>query len=258
MARILLYITFILFFTEQILSAYLSPHGGSARIIGGTDSTIEEIPWQVSILYYTINHCGGSIINEDTVLTASHCFHSHGTDPESFSVRVGTNRRSGDGQILKVKKIIPHPEFNIKTYNHDIAIVKLKDKLKFNDKIQPIELSEITEILPVGEFGIASGFGLLSFDKGGFPTILQKVNLKVLDQTVCQRKYEKVNRITEFMFCAGGDGIHDACGGDSGGPFVVNKTLVGVISHAIKCALEEYPGVFARVSTHRDWIDENI
>ena len=53
----------------------------SIRIIGGRTAQPGEFPWQVAI-EKRINHtekfgeyCGGSILSQNTILTAAHCFH---------------------------------------------------------------------------------------------------------------------------------------------------------------------------------------
>ena len=43
------------------------------QIVGGQDADKDEYPWVVH-LYYGANFvCGGSIINDGTVMTAGHC-----------------------------------------------------------------------------------------------------------------------------------------------------------------------------------------
>ena len=68
--------------------------------------------------------------------------------------------------------------------------------------------------------------------------------------------------ITENMVCAEDVG-EDSCQGDSGGPLVVRSSSgvdlqVGVVSWGYSCAHEDFPGVYARVSSQYDWIREQV
>lgn len=45
----------------------------SNRIFGGSETTIEMIPWQVSLRHNSRHHCGGAIIAAQWILTAAHC-----------------------------------------------------------------------------------------------------------------------------------------------------------------------------------------
>ena len=62
------------------------------------------------------------------------------------------------------------------------------------------------------------------------------------------------------MLCAGKSaGGIDACQGDSGGPLttaVGARLLVGVVSTGKGCALADYPGLYARVSSFAGWIQQ--
>ena len=81
-----------------------------------------------------------------------------------------------------------------------------------------------------------------------------------MDQETCNEDYSGYD-ITDKMICAGQKG-KDSCQGDSGGPLVAYKdgspVLVGVVSWGVGCALEGYPGVYARVSAFVDWINQTI
>ena len=67
-------------------------------------------------------------------------------------------------------------------------------------------------------------------------------------------------RITDSMLCAEHIKERDSCQGDSGGPLVMEGSngladvQVGVVSWGYGCALDEFPGVYARVSIFYDWI----
>lgn len=43
------------------------------RIVGGYETSIEQHPWQVSLIDGASHSCGGSIIGNQWVLTAAHC-----------------------------------------------------------------------------------------------------------------------------------------------------------------------------------------
>ena len=48
--------------------------GRTRRVVGGTESMQGEWPWQVALLYKGGQYCGGSLVNQRWVVTASHCF----------------------------------------------------------------------------------------------------------------------------------------------------------------------------------------
>lgn len=61
--------------------------------------------------------------------------------------------------------------------------------------------------------------------------------------------------MTEAMICAGleNEGGKDSCSGDSGGPFVVDGKLAGLVSWGRGCAEAGYPGVYTNVALFSNW-----
>ena len=88
------------------------------------------------------------------------------------------------------------------------------------------------------------------------------VRVPAVTNSACKSAYG--GSITDSMLCAGLTGIggKDACQGDSGGPYVCNDNgnavIAGVVSWGIGCALPNYPGVYARVTTVLDWVKNNM
>ncbi|CAN7937924.1 unnamed protein product, partial [Ixodes hexagonus] len=93
------------------------------------------------------------------------------------------------------------------------------------------------------------------------PPRLQKADLPIVDHNVCRHYYSHVMEVyDDTMVCAGpmygGRGV---CQGDSGGPLQCRRSdgryvLAGATSWGVKCAGQNQPGVFAKISTQVDWI----
>ena len=111
---------------------------------------------------------------------------------------------------------------------------------------------------PVGAISSTLGWGTTS-EGGSQSNVLLKVDVKILDNADCKTK---LNSITETMICAGGESNKDSCQGDSGGPLVVNQNgtdvLIGVVSWGRGCGRLGFPGVYARVSAGREFIEQYV
>ena len=57
------------------------------------------------------------------------------------------------------------------------------------------------------------------------------------------------------MICAGEEG-KDACQNDSGGPLTKDGEIIGIVSWGSGCG--RLPGVYARVTHVKDWIDIRV
>ena len=148
----------------------------STRIINGKTAP-SPIPWQVHLRQGSPTagfgyFCGGTIIDSKTILTAAHCYHGKNLAATDYFITAGVvHVQDGAGQSAFVEKITLHESYNPSTINNDIAILKLKTPLTFNDKVQRACLPEAT-FVPTGK-AVASGWGLVSQFPNQSPQNLQ-------------------------------------------------------------------------------------
>lgn len=77
-------------------------------------------------------------------------------------IRAGQPRR--DTYSPYVQELIPaelylHPEYNGHTVDNDIALIRLKESIKFNDHVRPACLPKTDRRLPVGTRCTVIGWG---------------------------------------------------------------------------------------------------
>uniref|UniRef100_A0A8C4QKC1 Zgc:92590 n=1 Tax=Eptatretus burgeri TaxID=7764 RepID=A0A8C4QKC1_EPTBU len=220
------------------------------RIVGGYQCPTHSQPWQVS-LNSGGHYCGGSLINEQWVLSASHCY----TLPDKFAIHLGTDNLCNEGntvQHIGVEKAIKHRHFNPYTLDNDIMLIKLAHPAQLNNYVQPVPLA--TSCLSAGTICTISGWG---YTLQEFPCDLQCLNLPVMPDSVCRSSYPGM--ITQNMVCMGYvEGGKDACECDSGGPVVCNGELKGIVSWGEGCAEQSHPGVYTNLCKFTDWIQETI
>ena len=76
--------------------------------------------------------------------------------------------------------------------------------------------------------------------------------------------FEYDGTITGDMMCALGEENQDACQGDSGGGLFrlgsdfESDLQLGIVSWGLQCGDEDFPGVYARVGEHFEWIRDTV
>lgn len=248
----------------MILLAEHSAFRLTPRIIGGEKAKIEQFKWQAVLIYESKLLCGGSIISPVKIVTAAHCVYRI-TDVGPLKVRVGSIDWNKGGQLVNVARFVHHRDYNKPTsLNNDVAVLLLSEALTFGPTIGPVVLAGKSIKLPAGQMVQISGYGSTS-PGSSTPNVLYHVAVPIVDQKVCKKAYKKyhgIAKLTDNMICAGyyGVGGKDSCRGDSGGPLVYNSgtsspILYGIISWGNDCADPNFPGVYAKVSVYRDWIN---
>ncbi|CEJ82040.1 hypothetical protein VHEMI02132 [[Torrubiella] hemipterigena] len=159
-----------------------------------------------------------------------------------MSIKVGSSLFD-DGEVHNVTSFFLHPKFvnlvkgDIPDY--DVSILKLATPLSFGPGIQPVGGMVNKGQEPVaGDIGFTSGWGTLQW-QGESPKVLQSVEIPVIRHEVCARTYaaDKYRLpVGQRMFCASmSQGGEDSCNSDSGGPFIINKKIAGIVSWGHEC-----------------------
>ncbi|KAM3616859.1 uncharacterized protein V6R79_024948 [Siganus canaliculatus] len=104
------------------------------------DTGVYTRPWHVTVK--TSMKCFGSIVSQNWVLTAAHCFARSARDKISQRVDV----KYGGG-IVTSTNVIMHPNYNIRAlthrnisefYDYDVALVQLNQSIPLSQKARPI------------------------------------------------------------------------------------------------------------------------
>jgi secreted trypsin-like serine protease len=227
------------------------------RIVGGEKTDIRQHPWQVALQFNGDFFCGGSIIGQKWVLTATHCF-IFSTRGGDWRAKTGATNLATEGVWAEVERVIVHEKFNHTTYENDIALIKLK--LPAAGRVIP--LVDGSAMLQVGQPLEVTGWGAIEYGGGGSKDLL-KANVPYADTAACNDPASYNGGVHPSMLCAGyREGGVDSCQGDSGGPLVWRTSdgpvLVGVVSFGDGCARRLKYGVHTRVSAYRDWIDRAV
>ncbi|XP_041066847.1 coagulation factor X-like [Carcharodon carcharias] len=166
-------------------------------------------------------------------------------------------------QVRNVSRLILHENYNKKTVDNDIALLKLDVPVVLDDYTVPVCLPEhrfaLFELRQI-RYSIVSGWGR-RLESGTVAYTLQKLQVPLVRTSVCRLTTD--HNITENMFCAGyKNALKDSCKGDSGGPHVTQYKgswfLTGIVSWGEGCAREGKYGIYTKVYKYLEWIRQNM
>ncbi|CAH2086234.1 unnamed protein product [Euphydryas editha] len=209
---------------------------GDGRLVGGHEAQPYSHPYivtlQLRFLWIRAHICGGSILNENWVLTAAHCV------KESFLVRWlpmdaiagahDVNNFGPKAQINSISKRFPHPLYPGGIGPYDIAVLQTSTPFTFTKEVQPINLPYNYKIS--NDSMMLAGWGVLrtTYLIPDLPSRLQEVKVTYIPYPECYAAIDKIKDDNEFNplnkdanICTGPiTGGIAACSGDSGGPLI--------------------------------------
>ncbi|XP_061568555.1 tryptase-like [Cololabis saira] len=211
-----------------------------SRIIGGQDAAAGSWPWQPSQAAYFLSSASDVTVflGRDT---------QEGPNPHEVS--------------RSASLVIKHPNFDEKTKENDVALLRLSSPVQLSDHIRPVCLAADRSFFPDGLSTWITGWG--DIQTGAFlpsPQRLQEVKVPIVSHIQCDAAY---GFITTSMICAGPDVRGQGfCEKDLGGPLVTLNgsrwVQAGVASFAQGCGYPDFPGVYTRVSAYQSWISSQV
>jgi len=189
----------------------------------------------------------------------------------AFAGRHLKNKYAEGEQIRQATKVLIHPNHQV----NDIALIKLKQPIKFTKTIRPICLPTQGQELPprTNGYGMVAGWGRTN-------TVLKELQVPIHDAGTCtegwsdrpdkvvnHKGWGQVFKADEMICAEIMDGDQAACQNDHGSILAWQPNdkpmapwqLLGVKSFGVAgCMGKERFTVFARVSNYVDWINKEM
>lgn len=219
-------------------------------------------PWHVNFLGNgTKPKCSGSIVSQDWVLMAAHCFGRTGSEAVPQIVEI----RHGEGTV-RSDRVIMHPKFNVDAlkqrnvkefYDYDLALVHLKQPITLSWKARPICLpctvpanramkrvnstclQHMKELIPHAQTTVSFLYKSSERKETHIHTGSQRAACvdKAKQTLTVQTDVTLDEYVPDRFFCSGGSASKQdaiSCKGDSGGSLFLQKRKrffqVGVVS----------------------------
>ncbi|HWI71591.1 MAG TPA: serine protease [Baekduia sp.] len=245
--------------TAALVPATASAASATDRLIGGTNATSTDVPWQALVLPGPYL-CGGAILDATHVVTAAHCVYDEDageiTVPADITVHAGITDRHVMGQAPAVTGVSVYPSYNPSAQTGDVAVLTLAAPgFTFGSTVKAIALTAVgyrpapTDDLTLSGWG--SNVPRSPYDTTTVPHAVDNLQVATTLHTNagCATVYAPFP--DDLLLCAGEENL-DACQGDSGGPLAVTisgtPALAGIVTGGAGCAWAGFPGYYARVA----------
>lgn len=202
--------------------------------------------------------CGGTIIDEEFVLTAAHCVAIEGKSRKILAGRLNLAQYEPGDQEREVVRAIRHPNYKLNSISDDIALVKLDRPLDYSKTVYPARLPARNHQLPLGVKVTLTGYGRVKHNQ----TTHLLHELSAVTSSCGSHRYLVTQNIICTIDPSGSGGR--SCRGDSGGPLLWRHnrwwTVVGVnaFGKSTEPICQDAVSGFTKVSAYVDWIHQTM
>jgi secreted trypsin-like serine protease len=250
-------------------------------IIGGRLAKTNEFPYQVLIRQKGVladetpmeNTCGGSILNDEWILTVGMCHDYLHIPVPAMEVVIGSTDLHNASKTLEVEKFVSHPGVSFENLHVDIGLVQVvggglitKGDGWFT---QAVRLNTDSErAINTKDRVVASGYGSTADRDTTSSRYLRAADLFVRNADHCTRKFKKewFDESLGSDLCVGDNAPGQSmCHGDAGNPLVLvdgmeSPLQIGVASRGNprNCHEDGALQVYVNVAHFADWIAETI
>ncbi|XP_075989632.1 collagenase-like [Anticarsia gemmatalis] len=237
-----------------------------SRVAGGSNAALGKHTYMAGLIIRLttsqVSMCGGTLLNQQRVLTAAACWDDGHSQGMAITVVLGSTKLFSGGKRVEALEVRTHPSYYPGRTSKTLANLAMLviDPVLYSSTIKPL-------MLPTGlyisntftnSFADLVGYGITP--EGSKERVLKEITLKVLSNNECKRTYGP--SLPTDALCANSGGGKGACGGDIGGPLVLrnfdgrgNHMLIGVtlFDPPSGCGSAD-PSGFTRVSLYSSWI----
>lgn len=237
-------------------------------IVGGEEAERGDLVTRSTVkLFIGEGHCTGTLIGENQILTAAHCFESQEDNPGATSIEyinsiddisIGLGTSGAIDRGLEVTAVLPHPRYRgilgnaatnryAETVFYDVALVTFSGTLDAN--YRPVTIGDSDSEISKNTRVTVAGYGVYSENDN-----------QIRPLTAVETRVEEVNEFREIQLQINGKG---ACYGDSGGPTYVKSQsqsclkLVGSTTgpgRDSNYSCNDGSGTMMDVTTYKGWI----
>lgn len=227
-----------------VFAALVAAAPQAGAVVGGEAASPRQWPWVVQVAALSDTDgavaCTGVVVAPRWVLTAAHCL--RGVRPRLAAVAAPGGAVRGAG----VRAVVPHPA--AEGITHDLGLLRLAQPLA--GPVAPLAGASAAELVDHG--GVVVGFGWrVDADPG---RELRTGHQRVAGPSACGGAAPPPG-----TYCVGGTGDQAAaCHGDSGGAFVVDGRVVGLVAGGEDPCRPGVLGFHTDLGAHAAWIGEVV